>query len=116
MKHGERRRSGRKVLTDDFEHLPAAAALAYNLTKPHYIAILCGSIEKLPEAFAKLDMDRCARASAKPSRDRGARKEEPQAAFASLPHADREIVRAQALRTQMEAAARSRAPRRVALG
>jgi hypothetical protein len=55
MKHGERRRSGRKILTQDFERLPAAAALAINLTRADYVAILCGSIEQLPAAFAKLD-------------------------------------------------------------
>jgi hypothetical protein len=55
MKHGERRRSGRKILTQDFERLPAAAALAMNLTRTDYVAILCGSIERLPATFAKLD-------------------------------------------------------------
>jgi hypothetical protein len=55
MKHGERRRSGRKILTRDFERLPAATALAINLTRPDYVAILCGSLEQLPKAFAKLD-------------------------------------------------------------
>jgi hypothetical protein len=55
MKHGERRRSGRKILTQDFERLPAATALAINLTRPDYVAILCGSLEQLPKAFAKLD-------------------------------------------------------------
>ncbi len=58
MKHGERRRSGRKILTQDFEHLPPAAALAYNLRRDDYVAILCGSLEKLPEAFAQLDAQR----------------------------------------------------------
>ena len=55
MKHGERRRSGRKILTQDFERLPAPAALAINLTRTDYVAILCGSVEQLPAAFAKLD-------------------------------------------------------------
>jgi len=36
MKHGERRRSGRKNLTQDFESLPTEAALAYNLNCPDY--------------------------------------------------------------------------------
>ena len=55
MKHGERRRSGRKILTQDFEQLPPAAALALNLTRPDYVAIGCASLDRLPEAFAKLD-------------------------------------------------------------
>ncbi len=38
LKHGERRRSGRKVLTQDFEGLPAAVALVHHLTRPDYQA------------------------------------------------------------------------------
>ena len=55
MKHGERRRSGRKILTHDFEQLPAQATLVYNLNHPDYVKILCGSLELLPQACAKLD-------------------------------------------------------------
>lgn len=111
LKHGERRRSGRKVLTDDFEHLPAEAALASNLTKPDYVAILCGSLEKLPRAFADLDRAKQARdLRATPSK-RAAAQEEPRGDFASLPRADRRVVRADSLRQRIEAAARSRAPR-----
>ena len=57
MKHSERRRSGRKNLTQDLEHLPAAAAIAYNLKDPDYVTIVCGSLDKLAEAFAKLDQE-----------------------------------------------------------
>jgi hypothetical protein len=56
MKHGERRRSGRKNLAQDFERLPPAAALAANLTRPDYVSIVCGgSLDQLPLAFARLD-------------------------------------------------------------
>lgn len=55
LKHNERRRSGRKCLTQDFEHLPAAVALAYNLNHPDYVSALCGSLDRLPAAFARLD-------------------------------------------------------------
>ena len=55
MKHGERRRSGRKDLAQDFEQLPPAAALAANLTRSDYVSIVCeGSLELLPQAFARL--------------------------------------------------------------
>lgn len=55
IKHGERRRSGRKILTQDFETLPPAAALAANLRCADYVSIMCGSLDGLPEAFAQLD-------------------------------------------------------------
>ena len=101
-------------MTDDFEHLPAEAALAYNLTKPDYVEILCGSVENLPEAFAELDIARRAQPLATPASDRTAAEEDPRADFASLPRADRRIVRAESLRRRIDAAARSRAPRRTA--
>jgi len=55
IKHGERRRSGRKNLTQDFEVLPPAAALAVNLRDPDYLRIVCGSMDRLAQAFAELD-------------------------------------------------------------
>ena len=58
MKHNERRRSGRKILTQDFESLPPAAALAYNLRFPDYLKILCGSLNCLAKAFTKLDIEK----------------------------------------------------------
>ncbi len=42
IKHLERRRSGRKNLTQDLEHLPASAALAHNLKDDKYVSIVCG--------------------------------------------------------------------------
>ncbi|MFV1959905.1 MAG: hypothetical protein ACC662_10905, partial [Planctomycetota bacterium] len=72
MKHQERRRSGRKILTQDFERLPPAAALVPNLLKPDYVALLCGSLENLPTAFAELDAERRkAMARARPSQHTG---------------------------------------------
>jgi hypothetical protein len=55
IKHGERRRSGRKILTQDLEQLPPAAALATNLRASDYVAIVCGTLDQLPQAFAQLD-------------------------------------------------------------
>ena len=55
IKHGERRRSGRKFLTRDFEVLPPAATLAANLRDPDYVRIVCGSLDGLAAAFAELD-------------------------------------------------------------
>ena len=55
IKHGERRRSGRKILTQDFESLPPTAALAANLRHSDYVSIVCGSLDRLAAAFAELD-------------------------------------------------------------
>jgi hypothetical protein len=107
MKHGERRRSGRKVLSRDFEVLPAGAALAINLTHPDYVRLLCGSLDKLPEAFAMPNQ-------ARRTRDRATSSPacpEPETSCASFPRADRRMVRAMPLRRFIESAARSRAPR-----
>ena len=110
MKHGERRRSGRKILTQDFEHLPAAAALARNLTKPDYVQILCGSLEKLPQAFAELDASN--RDKSLPARLRAsACAGEADIVSSSLPTADRKLVRMDAMNILVLAEAGSRAPR-----
>ena len=109
MKHGERRRSGRKVLTFDFENLPASAALAVNLTRPDYVAILCGSLDRLPQAFAELDAD-------KRLQDRGGGQTKqrgmavPEFLSSSMPQADRALIRTEALTTRLLVAAQNRAP------
>jgi len=111
LKHGERRRSGRKILTQDLERLPAAAALACNLTRPDYVNLVCGSLEELPRAFAHLD--RADRRQALPARQRATQTqaEEHDIVSSSLPAADREIIRAAAMQDRVLLAARSRAPR-----
>jgi hypothetical protein len=118
LKHGERRRSGRKVLTQDLEQLPAAAVLARNLTKPDYVSVLCGTLDELPRAFSRLDLaDRSRslparlRASASTA-DGGASGE---IASASLPKEDRQLVRTDRMKQRVLSEARSRAPRLPAL-
>jgi hypothetical protein len=113
MKHGERRRSGRKTLSQDFELLPPAAALARNLTCPDYVSVICHGLEELPAAFAKLDADRRHEqlSSAEQTQHRApVNSSEPEVATASLPTADRRIVRSEAMTKRVDAAARSRAP------
>ena len=113
MKHGERRRSGRKILTQDFERLPPAAALVSNLNYPRYLAIICGDLDRLPHAFAQLDADKRSKilggipltASTCPSIS------PTPVASASLPTADRSIIRSEAMQKRVISAARSRAPR-----
>ena len=116
MKHGERRRSGRKVLTQDFEQLPHAAALARNLTKPDYVTIRCGTLDNLPSAFAQLDAtDRSRSLPARLRADAAAgRVEDVELVSSSLPRADRNLVRTDAMQARVMAEASSRAPRRSA--
>jgi hypothetical protein len=89
LKRGEHHRSGRKILTQDFEKLPPAAALAANLTHADYISILSGSLNRLPEAFAKLDTT----FRLKPPSLVSLPRDHADAESASLSTADRRIVR-----------------------
>lgn len=57
MKHHERRRSGRKILTQDFENIPPAAALVMNFSRPDYIQITCGALDNLPLCFSRIDKE-----------------------------------------------------------
>jgi hypothetical protein len=102
LKHDERRRSGRRILTQDLEHLPPAAALARNLARADYVGILSGSLALLPAAFAQLDADGHVRV-ADTDADTVSR---------SLPTVDRDLVRTDELFERINAAANSRAPRR----
>lgn len=109
IKHGERRRSGRKLLTYDFERLPAGSALVVNLTRPDYVEILCGSLDQMPRAFMEIDAEQ--RVS-----NRGAVDVDAELAVgsevlsSSLPYPDRALIRSDALRECILAAAHSRAP------
>ncbi len=112
MKHGERRRSGRKNLGQDLEHLPAEAALAYNLEHADYVNIVCGSLEQLPLAFAQLDMEnRNRRKKWRPSQEVVNLEQELQLSTASLSPADRRLVRTDLMNQRIKKAASSRAPR-----
>jgi hypothetical protein len=112
LKQAERRRSGRKILSDDLEHLPPEAALARNLLCSDYVEILCGARDQLPKAFAKLDEDKRAKAIAATSLSTLASATvTPQTASASLPKPDRRLVRSEPMLARIMAAAQSRAPR-----
>lgn len=104
MKHGERRRSGRKNLAQDFERLPPAAALAANLTRPDYVSIVCGSLDQLPQVFARIDASNGSRsvATASPMRTPACEVES-----ASLCSIDRRLVRTKEMERRILAAARS---------
>jgi hypothetical protein len=101
IKHGERRRSGRKILTQDFEVLPPAVALATNLYHADYVSLLCGSLDRLPEAFAELDADHRSRSIAV-----GAEQNSTAAETASLSTTDKRFVRRQIFEDYILAAAK----------
>jgi hypothetical protein len=107
LKHGDRRRSGRKILTQDLEQMPAGAALAMNLTCPDYVQIVCGSLDQLPAAFAELD----ARGQGPTRRRTGDTAETDHTVSSSLPTADKKLVRTGEMSRRIRAAAASRAPR-----
>jgi len=112
MKHGERRRSGRKNLGQDLEHLPAEAALAYNLEHADYVNIVCGSLEQLPLAFAQLDMENPNRKKKWLAPQEVVNLEqELRLSTASLSPADRRLVRTNLMNQRINKAANSRAPR-----
>ena len=47
-----RRRLGRAHLGRDMQDQPAQAALAANLLCPEYVRIVCGTLDRLPQALA----------------------------------------------------------------
>ncbi len=111
MKHDERRRSGRKNLAKDLEDLPAGAPLAYNLRDPEYVKILCGSLDRLPEAFARLDREkRQSLMAGDPQPGCASAPAEIRIESASLPREDRRLVRTEGMERRIAKAAKSRAP------
>lgn len=111
MKHGERRRSGRKILTQDFERMPPEMALACNLNRPDYVGILCGSLDRLAEAFVELDAENRRKNMSGSQVSQSVVAPRPVIASASLPAEDRKIIRSEAMKRRVLSAARSRAPR-----
>ena len=112
MKHGERRRSGRKILTQDFERLPPEAALACNLNQADYVGILCGSLDHLAEAFAELDAQRRTKELAGHGEKQFRTEPAPKIVSASLPSEDLQFVRSKAMRNKILSAARIRRQRK----
>lgn len=109
LKHGMRRRSGRKNLGQDLENLPPEAVLALNLRCQDYLDAVCdGSLDNLAAEFATLDEGH--RDKSLPARaGRSATTEE--LVSSSMPTIDRKIVRAEAIGQRVLAAARSRSVR-----
>ena len=57
MKHHERRRCGRKVLTRDFECIQPGAVIAMNLHDSIYVKEIFGSLDQLPSLFSEIDQE-----------------------------------------------------------
>jgi hypothetical protein len=111
MKHDERRRGGRKNLAKDLEDLPAGAPLAYNLRDSEYVEILCGSLDRLPGAFARLDRERRQSLLAgEPQPTHATASAEIRIESASLSREDRKLVRTKEMERRIANAAKSRAP------
>ncbi len=109
LKHGERRRSGRKNIAQDLEVYPPDAMLALNLLHQDYLDIVCnGDLEGLPSAFAALDAHH--RNLALPARLAEAN-ELPDTVTRSMTTFDRRMVRTEAMNDRVSAAARSRSLR-----
>ncbi|MDM8552341.1 hypothetical protein QUF72_19805 [Desulfobacterales bacterium HSG2] len=109
MKHNERRRSGRKISGNDFECLPPAAALVYNLNFPDYVRILCGCSDNLADAFATTDFEkRRKKLAGETSVQEDSDIVTPMIASASMPIEDRRIIRSEDMRRRIVSAANSR--------
>lgn len=111
LKRDERKRSGRKVLTQDMENLPPAAALVQNLKHEDYVEILCGSIEELPEAFHNLDAQKCTEEEKRSTETKPIGKKHDSVETASLSKNDIKFVRSDFIVESINFAATSRAPR-----
>jgi hypothetical protein len=85
---------GEKIPHWDFESLPLATALVYNLILPGYVKILCGSLNCLTKAFAQLDIEkRQNKLAGKQSVNAGSNDAVPLITTASLHTEDRRIIR-----------------------
>ena len=94
--------------------MPAEAVLASNLKHPDYVSIVCGSLNQLPQAFARLDEDEQNRRQKGLSLKESTNLEHVlQLSSASLSTADRRVVRREQMNQRVIKAARSRAPRMV---
>lgn len=110
LKQEERKRSGRKVLTQDMENYPPSAALVQNLKHEDYVRILCGSIDELPEAFYNLDARKRTEELNKNAGTKLMVKKNDTVETASLSKNDKEFVRRSFIAKSLKVAASRRAP------
>ncbi len=106
IKRKERRRSGRKFLSQDLEQLPAAASFTINLTRPDYVNILCGDLSKLPQLFSKIDATMRQNSLLKIDDTLFHLEENIEAITTSFPYKDRLFVRKEELLNHIEFASK----------
>lgn len=87
--------------------------LVYNLQHADYVSLICGSLDRLPEAFASLDHEQHEKQLRGFPADDSQQDLESllQIASASLSTADRRVIRTEEMDRRVAAAAKSRAPR-----
>lgn len=114
-KRGIRRQTGKKILTHELESIPPESILVSNLNDPRYVKILCGSIEKLPEAFAELDREEKHRLTKlkvnENEQSRIHQKDRSKIETASLSKSDKNFVRKPSLKTKILKVSNSRGQR-----
>ena len=114
MKRGERRRSGRKNLAQDFERLPPESALVQNFKCTDYVETVCGSLDRLPRVFADMDATerRKSAGQRKPTQPTLPNSTPmPIIETGSLPTLDRCLIRSEALRLRIDDIIWSKPPR-----
>lgn len=111
MKRGERRRSGRKNLAQDFERLPPESALVQNFKCRDYVEIVCGSLERLPRVFADMDAAARRKSTCRPQTMQPTIPNSmPMIETGSLPTLDRRLIRSEELRLRIDDIIRSKPP------
>jgi hypothetical protein len=112
MKRGERRRSGRKNLAQDFERLPPESALVQNFTCQDYVEIVCGTLDRLPRVFADTDAtERRKSAGRRKATQPTLPNSMPMIETGSLPSLDRQLIRSEALELRIDDIICSKPPR-----
>jgi hypothetical protein len=111
MKRGERRRSGRKNLAQDFEHLPPESALVQNFKRADYVEIVCGSLEGLPRAVADMDVAERRQSTSRPKTIQPTPPNStPMIETGSMPAPDRRLIRPEEFRCRIDEIIRSKPP------
>ena len=100
-----------KFLPKTWKTFRQTLMLVTNLNHADYVKIVCGSLDGLPEAFAKLDMQETSSILEKQLTAVKINKRDARVETASLSNDDRSFIRKTLIEENVLAAASSRAPR-----